>query len=135
MLIGDVLDHIRVEDAGLELMRRLGVDAGENRRTGTLDRLRVLGMQLEDAELALHEEDAGLDLRHGLERQVDNALDGQTGSDLDDESVLALHRRVATSARRRPHVGRELPTQLGDGEVDAQFDIRSGHRVLLTCRP
>ena len=116
-------------------MRRLGVDAGEDRRTRALDRLRVLGVQLEDAELALHEEDAGLDLWHGLEGQVDDTFDGQTGGDLDDQGVLALHRRVAASARRRPHVGRELPTQFGNGEVDAQFDIRSGHRVLPTCRP
>ena len=44
------------------------------------------------------------------------------GRDLDDQRVVALDRRVAAGAQRRAEVGRELPAQVGDRQVDAELD-------------
>ena len=57
-------------------MRGLGVNPLQDRLTRPLDGRGILGMQFEDAELALDEEDAGLDLGHGLQCEVDHSLDG-----------------------------------------------------------
>ena len=57
-------------------MRGLGVDPLQDRLTRPLDSRGILGMQFEDAKLALDKEDAGFDLGHGLQCEVDDALDG-----------------------------------------------------------
>ena len=57
----------------------------------------IAGVDLQDAELPLHEQDAGLDRRLGPQRQVGDPLDGQAGCDLDDERVVALDGRVAAA--------------------------------------
>ena len=57
-------------------MRGLGVDPLQDRLTRPLDGCGILGMQFEDAKLALNKEDAGLDLGHGFQCEVDDALDG-----------------------------------------------------------
>ena len=95
----------------------------EDRLARALDERRVGRVDLEHAELPLDEVDPRLDLGHGLEREVDDALDREAGRDLDDQRVLALDRRVAAGAQRRAEVGRELPGQVRDRQVDAELDL------------
>src|SRR3712207_1734784 len=80
-------------------------------------------MDLEHPGQALDEVDPRLHLGHRPQGEVDDALDREGGRDLDDQRVVALHRRVAARTQRRPQVGRELPAQVRDREVDPQLDV------------
>ena len=69
-----------------------------------------------------------------LEREVGHALDRQPRRDLDDQRVVALHRRVAARPRRRAHGRRELPAQVVDRQVDAELDRRQARGSALRSR-
>jgi hypothetical protein len=79
VLVGDVLDDVGIEHARLQLLALAGAEAGEDGAAGRLQLGRIVAVQLEDAELALDEEDAGLEVRVRLQREVDDALDHQAG--------------------------------------------------------
>jgi hypothetical protein len=96
-------------------------------------------MHLEHAELAFHEQDPRLGRRRGAQRQVGDPLDRQPGCHLDDQGVIAFHRRVAAGPGGRAEIGGELPPQARDRQVDPQLDAGHRDRLLaagaLTQRP
>lgn len=93
----------------------------------------VGGVQVEHAELALNEKDAGLDPWHRPQREVDDPLDRQRRRDLDDGGVLARARRVAASPGRRAEKGGELRLHARQ----QQMDTKLGHASLVIekCLP
>ena len=78
-------------------------------------------MELEQTEPALGEEDSRLHVRRGLEREVDETVDRERRSDLDDETVVSLDGRIAPRPDRRRHVRRELGLKVLDGEIDPKL--------------
>ena len=115
---------------GSQLIAGAGAQPGQDGLPGALHVGQPGAVPLEHAELALHVQDAGLHGGHPAQRQVGDPLDGQGRGDVDDERVLALHRRVAAGPGRGAQVRRELPLQVLDEQVHPE--LRRGRRHRFT---
>src|ERR1700691_2179130 len=119
--VRDVLDDVGEQDLRPKLVRGVGTQPGQDRLPGPLDVGEVGAVHLEHAELALHVQDPGLDGRHRAQGQVGYPLDRERRSHLDDQRVLTLERRIAPGPGGRAQIRGELPLQIPDEQVDAQF--------------
>ena len=121
MRVGDVLDHVRVQDLGPELVLLAGPEPVQYRLPGPPHVTELGAVHLQHPELPLHEQDPRLDARNRPQREVGDPLDRQGRRDLDDQRVLAGERRIAASPGRRAEIGGELRPQVPYQEIDAQL--------------
>jgi hypothetical protein len=113
-------DDLRRLQVGLEPLLFLEAERLEDRLARRADLALVVAVQLHQAEDALDDHHAGLDVRL-LERDVHDPVDVHAGGDLDDQRRLILDGQVALRDRRLERGGLRLEDV--DVRVAAQVDL------------